>query len=93
MSDLVERNITQTVVRNDSRPAAPYSVSSLFEEPPPKRATLPPPGEPLGQQLALELLCQGIRMAQSRGTYKLEESAIFLRAINEFVVKKSSTSS
>ena len=88
MSDLVEKNITQTVVRNDSRPA-PYSVSSLFEEPPPKRATLPP-GEPTDNNF-LELL-SSIRMAQSRGAYKLEESAVFLRAINEFVVKKSSSS-
>ena len=67
------------------------SPTSPPEEPTPKRTVLPPPGEPLGQQLALELLCQGIRMAQSRGTYKLEESAIFLRAINEFVVKKPSS--
>jgi len=56
----------------------------------PKSYSLPPPGEPLGQQLALELLCQGIRLAQRRGAYKLEESSVFLRAINEFLAKPSS---
>ena len=88
MSDIVEKNITQTVVRSEPTPSS--NPTSPPEEPTPKRTVLPPSGEPLGQQLALELLCQGIRMAQSRGAYKLEESAVFLRAINEFLVKNSS---
>ena len=91
MSETVEKNITQTVVRETSSepPASLESSTPPTETPKPRTINLPPAGEPLGQQLALELLCQGIRLAQSRGAYKLEESSVFLRAINEFVVSRS----
>ena len=92
MSETVEKNITQTVVRKNTSDAKPTSLESSAPTPEtqkPRTISLPPAGEPLGQQLALELLCQGIRLAQSRGAYKLEESSVFLRAINEFLVSRS----
>ena len=91
MSEVVEKNITQTVVKTPNtsdEPPASLESSTPVKAPKPRTISLPPPGKPLGQQLALELLCQGIRLAQSRGAYKLEESSVFLRAINEFVVSK-----
>ena len=45
------------------------------------------PGQPLRKQLALKLLCKGVRMAQNRGVFQLEEASLFLRAINEFTIK------
>ena len=93
MSETVEKNITQTVIRksntNDEAPASLESSAPTSETSKSRTISLPPAGEPLGQQLALELLCQGIRLAQSRGAYKLEESSVFLRAINEFLVSRS----
>ena len=81
------RNITQTVEPKEKRPIpTPPTQSSDSNS---RTITLPPPGEPLGQQLALELLCRGVRMAQSRGIYSLEEASLFLRAINEFTVRSS----
>tara|TARA_Y100000022_G_C13025435_1_gene273103 strand:+ start:181 stop:411 length:231 start_codon:yes stop_codon:yes gene_type:complete len=71
----VERNITQTVspVENTA-PSTPGTVS------------LPPPGQPLGQNLALKLLVNAVHMAQSRGAYSLDEASICQRAIKEFTV-------
>ena len=84
------RNITQTVEPKEATPMpAPSAPPAQSSDSNSRTITLPPPGEPLGQQLALELLCRGVRMAQSRGTYSLEEASLFLRAINEFTVRSS----
>ena len=89
------RNITQTVEPKEATPmpmptpSAPSAPPAQSSDSNSRTITLPPPGEPLGQQLALELLCRGVRMAQSRGTYSLEEASLFLRAINEFTVRSS----
>lgn len=76
MSEAVERNVSMNV-----EPAPTPSTSGS------QTTSLPPPGKPLGQQLALEILCKAVHLAQSRGAYKLEEASVFSRAINEFVVK------
>tara|TARA_B100000131_G_scaffold297079_1_gene315504 strand:+ start:243 stop:491 length:249 start_codon:yes stop_codon:yes gene_type:complete len=80
MSETPTQNITSEVtpVASESTPAAPAPQN-------PGAISLPPPGKPLGQQLALELLCRGIHLAQSRGAFKLDEASIFNRAIGEFV--------
>lgn len=76
MSEPVEQNIKEEITPVESKP-----VESK------RGIELPPPGKPLGQQLALELLCRAVHLAQSRGAYKLEEASVFLRAINEFTIK------
>ena len=80
MTEPVAQNITANVtpVASTPTPAAPETSGAI---------TLPPPGKPLGQQLALELLCRGIHLAQSRGAFKLDEASVFNRAIGEFVQK------
>ena len=80
MTDIVPQNLTQNVI-----PTTTPEISGAAET---KTITIPAPGQPLGQQLALELLCRGVRMAQSRGAFQLEEASLFLRAINEFIIKK-----
>ena len=40
------------------------------------------------ENTALNLIVSFLNLAQRRGAYKLEESSVFLRAINEFVVSK-----
>ena len=83
MSETPTQNITSEVTPVASEtPAAPAAPA-----PAPGTISLPPPGKPLGQQLALELLCRGIHLAQSRGAFKLDEASVFNRAIEEFVQK------
>ena len=78
MSEAVEKNISMNVT---PEPASTPSTSNSHS------VSLPAPGKPLGQQLALEILCKAVHLAQSRGAYKLDEASVFSRAINEFVVK------
>ena len=82
MSETPTQNITSEVtpVASESTPAAPAPQN-------PGAISLPPPGKPLGQQLALELLCRAVNLAQSRGSYTLDEASVFNRAIKEFLVK------
>ena len=84
MTEPVTQNITSEVtpVASNTTPAAAPAAAPTA---PSGAISLPPPGKPLGQQLALELLCRGIHLAQSRGAYKLDEASIFNRAIGEFV--------
>lgn len=85
MSNTVEKNITHEVspVESTPAPAAPAPTTTSEDQ----GVAIPPPGKPLGQQLALELLCRAVHLAQSRGAYKLEEAGLFARAVNEFVVR------
>lgn len=87
MSDTVEKNITHEVtpVESTAAPAAAAPAPTATSED--QGVAIPPPGKPLGQQLALELLCRAVHLAQSRGAYKLEEAGLFARAVNEFVVR------
>ena len=92
MSNTVEKNITHEVtpVESTPGPAAPTPAAvapSPTATPEDQGIAIPPPGKPLGQQLALELLCRAVHLAQSRGAYKLEEAGLFARAVNEFVVR------
>ena len=80
----VEKNITHEVTPVESTPA-PAAVPAAAPED--QGIAIPPAGKPLGQQLALELLCRAVHLAQSRGAYKLEEAGLFARAVNEFVVR------
>lgn len=82
MSNTVEKNITHEVTPVESTPA-PAPTATTGDQ----GVAIPPPGKPLGQQLALELLCRAVHLAQSRGAYKLEEAGLFARAVNEFVVR------
>ncbi len=78
MSENVEKNIESVVTPVETpTPSTPQSQT----------VSLPPPGKPLGQQLALELLCRAVNLAQSRGSYTLDEASVFNRAIKEFLVK------
>ena len=81
MTEPVAQNIISKVTpaANQAPAAAPAAPAT------PGAISLPPPGKPLGQQLALELLCRGIHLAQSRGAFKLDEASVFNRAIQEFV--------
>ena len=79
MTEPVAQNITSKVTPAAAQAPAPAAPAT------PGAISLPPPGKPLGQQLALELLCRGIHLAQSRGAYKLDEASVFNRAIGEFV--------
>lgn len=90
MSDTVEKNITHEVtpVESTPAPATPAAAAPApTATPEDQGVAIPPPGKPLGQQLALELLCRAVHLAQSRGAYKLEEAGLFARAVNEFVVR------
>lgn len=88
MSDTVEKNITHEVTPVESTPAPAAAAPAPTATSEDKGVPIPPPGKPLGQQLALELLCRAVHLAQSRGAYKLEEAGLFARAVNEFVVRK-----
>ena len=77
MSEAVEKNVSMEVTPEPT-PAAKTQQT----------VTLPAPGKPLGQQLALEILCKAVHLAQSRGAYKLDEASVFNRAINEFVSRE-----
>lgn len=88
MSETPTQNITSEVTPVASEtPVAPAAPAPAAPAPAPGTISLPPPGKPLGQQLALELLCRGIHLAQSRGAFKLDEASVFNRAIEEFVQK------
>lgn len=81
MSEAVEKNVSMNLTPEPaSTPSTPSTSGS-------QSVSLPAPGKPLGQQLALEILCKAVHLAQSRGAYKLDEASVFSRAINEFVVK------
>mgnify|MGYP001170756511 CR=1 FL=1 len=77
MSEAVEKNVSMDVTPEPT-PTAKTQQHTV---------SLPAPGKPLGQQLALEILCKAVHLAQSRGAYKLDEASVFNRAINEFVSK------
>lgn len=84
MTEPVTQNITSEVTPVASNTTAPPAAPAAPTAPS-GAISLPPPGKPLGQQLALELLCRGIHLAQSRGAFKLDEASVFNRAIQEFV--------
>ena len=45
--------------------------------------------DPTNQQEALVVLVQGLALAQKRGTYSIEESALLAKAINLFKPKEN----
>lgn len=87
MPSTVEKNITHEVTPVESTPAPAAAAPAPTATTGDQGVAIPPPGKPLGQQLALELLCRAVHLAQSRGAYKLEEAGLFARAVNEFVVR------